>query len=512
MEINDKDKVLTNWAFFRFRGWHIWYFQNVLILVTVLFILPNLFLTIIFLWQLGSLLASIMNTFFFIALILDITVVIIISFSFLMEYFDSKHDLSWIVLLLPICGFVWVGLSLIWRFPYYIQGPLNFGFGMKININPAYSLIFIRLEQEPSSLLILITGSLVFLSFLILQDFLFSKKLQLNAQSIDKISFPNIGTFYGGSNVIGTLLFVFYAIFAEPQTVLPDFLHWILILAIIFKLVLTPLLGMVTTRKLVSCSSREYGDTDNEVKTSKLSHRFLGGCRSVTLIPSRRTRHRIYLGTLFLLFFPFSPFFFLNYSPQPYIDGPYIYREASTPEAMDVLRYIEELDLGEITGYDSYIRKRFLKEPWIMTNETLSFYLQKIENATLGNPFTPHPYSLGLTWNVKVLKNETTFLNLTTLVYYWEKGPSIPFSDHEIGYLTWWKDETQFTERFIDDLNRSTFLNYSLPTTWVYLGDFHYYEYSGDLGALGIYLKQVLFLDTNLNLVCFAHTGRWWVS
>ncbi|MFX1533193.1 MAG: hypothetical protein ACFFDI_03075 [Promethearchaeota archaeon] len=186
-----------------------------------------------------------------------------------------------------------------------------------------------------------------------------------------------------------------------------------------------------------------------------------------------------------------------------------ITRIATTVEKQAVLEYIESLDLKTITNYTNLGEN-------VLDNETLNSYLETIEEFTknIGNNRGGGSFTYRFNWTVAVYESDFSFLNNTSFL---ESYPNWTARLHDqwplnyfIYYLTWWDaNGTQHvstpTEYDKEVVLQQTNFSEGLEISWIYVGYLNYY-YSGGFGcgAYWNYVAQLIFLNDNLDLVCFA--------
>ncbi|MFX1505035.1 MAG: hypothetical protein ACFFDC_02870, partial [Promethearchaeota archaeon] len=260
----------------------------------------------------------------------------------------------------------------------------------------------------------------------------------------------------------------------------------------IFKLLLVPLLGMRTTRRYISCT----GITpSNEIppSVSNYKDKFIlwfksrkHVCQPVKMRPSKRISGIIVI-LMFLLFTqPISPFFLRNAFLSPYIEGPYITRNANS-DTIGILQYVENLPLTEITGISN--EEGGFYKFHLMTNSTLKFFLNQIANKPPIRLSSSPTYYYYLCWSVSLIESSSLILNSTEFSSYWKN-----VSKYDPDFLIWWD-------------NRS-----DLVTKWIFLGSFEYKQIAGPMSGHFIRASQVIFLNTDLEIICFAFYQSHYVS
>ena len=467
----------------RIHSWRLLFFQNILIILVTLLYIPQFILFHLF-WQLGHILGGIINLFFTFAILLDLIAILAycISSGGFIYYSRVKIPLKALTL---VSGLFWVGLSFFWRIPLFIKGPYNIGFSIRRSIaTPDIShMIF----NDPLLMFILLFSSLLFLIFLYSNDkLLFSSESEFHT-AVDDI---NIGTLYGLSNLFGFLL-IAITFFDDSS--------WLIQLGVFIKLVVTPVLGMRTSKKTMA--SLIYKDKTESTPFSKHITNWLKNIwrisSEVQVIPTKRGFFIIGCILLIIFLFPLSPFFIQYLAPQPTIYGPFIYRDYENDEALLALQYVESLSIAEITG---------CSEEFFMDNETLLFFLDLLSRGVSIEGSSFKPYSYSFIWNVTIMEPQFPVLNYSTVHFNW-------FDTEPMGYLDltcfiWWENSTRYLIQepsSYTDLNRTAFNAYSSPVKWVFYGWFNYSEIFGSLGAHGISAKQLIYLSQDNSIICFAY-------
>ncbi|MFX1249384.1 MAG: hypothetical protein ACFFBQ_18485 [Promethearchaeota archaeon] len=223
------------------RIWYLWLGQNVILLFSALLYIGGYLLLILESYLYVSL-RIILSVTLFIALLLDLIVVTTITIISVLEgenvLKNSQKDK--IPFIIAGCGLMWVITSILWRFPFYLRGPLNFGF------DPigSFSLQTLHPENDVSFFLFFLIASFFLFIFLVLQD--------RSPFPSERVS--NGRMIYGLAILFGNLLIVFYGLFGNilqiPNNINLTFPYWILML--LWKLVVTPLIGIIVAKKLVT--------------------------------------------------------------------------------------------------------------------------------------------------------------------------------------------------------------------------------------------------------------------
>ncbi|MFX1254386.1 MAG: hypothetical protein ACFFCZ_22430 [Promethearchaeota archaeon] len=192
-----------------------------------------------------------------------------------------------------------------------------------------------------------------------------------------------------------------------------------------------------------------------------------------------------------------------------------ITRIAMTAEQETVLEYIESLDLKTITNYNNPVSSL---EETILNNETLNSYLETIDAFTknIGNNRGGGSFTYRFNWTVAVYESEFSILNTTSFLGSYPNWTAKLYHqwplNYFIYYLTWWDDNgTQHvsspTEYDKEVVLQQTNFSEGLEISWVHVGYLNVFYGGGfGCGAYWNYVAQLIFLNANLDLVCFAIT------
>ncbi|MHA2248203.1 MAG: hypothetical protein ACXADY_24855 [Candidatus Hodarchaeales archaeon] len=490
-------EIQERWtSFIRLRtsGWRLLYFQNILIVIAALLLFPQ-FVLFFLSWRIGDVFGGIVNLIFTFAIILDLVAIFLICIGWIIWIYYSRPDQSVMKLsvIIFIFGLVWIVFSLLWRIPFFVNGPYNIGFAFK-HSNMENHLAAI-LPSDPILVSNLILTSIILLLFLYLNDILiFSSNNSFSSNSFKNI---NIGSFYGIFNLLGAVLALYFitsSIISEgPEPTAP---LWLGQVGIIFKLILTPLLGMRASRKYLTYLMHEDKVRIQPVSFFKSIITWLFQIwqikDKIPVFPNKKVVGMLGSVLLIILIIPFSPFSLKNLTPQPNVIGPYIYREYQSNEAKSTLQYVESLDLSELVTY------RW--NEYFVDNRTLNFILERMNSGISIEEPSFHPYSYKFIWNVSVNETEFPTLNLSTFQLDW-------FSIGLMGCFVWWENGTRYELENPDEMeniDRTEFLNVSIPVKWVFYGSFEYSETFGELGGHDIKVKQLIYLSEDNDILCIA--------
>lgn len=217
------------------------------------------------------------NYIFTFALLLDLISVFLISlgtFSYFrnQKNFDLKNKDSYI----PISGFLWVVFSLIWQFPFYLQGGFDLGHDQQfftLNKNVFYN----NLLNNQLMIIIQLLAAISLFFFLTSQEKYFKPLVdKKNSQNFGSDLEFGIGreTILGLINVISILLF-FFGGFLRPgaqdlaDTVGSNPNAIFLVMGVLFKITIVPLFVVLVCLKMIGLCRYSTDDiietkTDND--------------------------------------------------------------------------------------------------------------------------------------------------------------------------------------------------------------------------------------------------------
>ncbi|MFX0061025.1 MAG: hypothetical protein ACFFC7_02485 [Candidatus Hermodarchaeota archaeon] len=196
---------------------------------------------------------------------------------------------------------------------------------------------------------------------------------------------------------------------------------------------------------------------------------------------------------------------FLIYIPVPTIDIQ-ITRIADTDQERAVLEYIETIDLWEV---------RNSSNPWrgyILNNATLESFLKEVDllNTDIGS------YTYKFHWIAEVYESQFPYLNATSFLGSYPSWTEEQWLLNDyLDYLTWWDvNDTQHFPDFGSHLYSVSALeqvNFSenLAIKWVHAAHLYRYRVTPYSGSL-VHVSQIVFLNEDLDLVCFAISATGW--
>lgn len=465
----------------RKTGWRIWYFQNILLFI------PLCLLPLNFFSKKGEI-GGVINLSFYLAFFLDIFSIFLISLTVMVEFIlhrkNKKHSIM--VILIPFCGILWILVSIIWRFQFYVQEPYNFGFSIRRQYKPLEDTIYNEFFYNPLIKILLVSNSIVLLLFFLIQDnFLLFEKQTFKFKSRFT---GDIGTLFGLTNFFSNFLIFLITLTNVNLEQFPSYspMQFLLILTCwISQLLFVPILGMRTARKYIACmgmSSPSY-EISSHISSYKDSVKLwfkkrIEVCQPIDLTPSKKTITLIIILTLLLFTQPVSPFFIRKLSPSPYIIGPYITRNASK-DNLAILQHVENLNLYKITGVSGDFFG--LHSNFFMTNSTLKYFLNRIASKSA--------YYYLFRWTVSIREREEYEVKVD-IDHYWRTNDVHP------NFVAWWINGT-----LNKSYNTSALHNVRLSVRWIFWGSFQYDEKRGPLAAIWIDGYQLLFLNEDLGLV-----------
>jgi hypothetical protein len=446
------------------KGWQIWYFQNIFVIVTAFLIPIAIFLNVtqIF-WQGGEFTGILINISVWLVFILDITAISILSLAALLEIKKWKPNL-----IAAITGSVWVIFTLAWRVPWIIREPLNNRIGFRYEDSGPFLLDEFN---DISFLLFLLICNLLLLTLLVFND------LSLYPSKVDFQNFyriVNIGTIFGLANFLG-LMFIFIYISGIIQNA------WISALGVFIKLILTPILGIRTSKKYFLSSTGSIHSPPEKQSLDKrgMSLSWLKSIwtirQSGSPLPSKKSLRIITFISILCLIIPLSPFYAEKLIPKADIKIS-IDRYAENAEALQVLEYMESVDPSIITN-NSYLTQ------YMVVNQTLEHYLELIHTGT--------DRIYRLTWIISLVAFNYTELNVSVLSFDYE----------DMYYICWWENGSQYVyDTYYQSFDFiQEFSSFSLEVKWVSYGKF---DFSGNLNYISA--EQILFLNDNFDLVFYG--------
>ncbi|MFX1548707.1 MAG: hypothetical protein ACFFCU_21050, partial [Promethearchaeota archaeon] len=138
----------------------------------------------------------------------------------------------------------------------------------------------------------------------------------------------------------------------------------------------------------------------------------------------------------------------------------------------------------------------------LMTNSTMNSFLKRITkkpSLPIGR-FRGSSYYYYFKWSVSLIESPR---KSPVFSLFWMKvstyGPDI---------LIWWDNGTRIRISNI----RGFGYNYNSPIKWIFLGKFHYEQFSGPMSGHIIRASQLIFLNEALEVICFAFSQTHYVA
>lgn len=221
-------------------GYLVWLIQNLLVLIAAVvfsfyhnnFYSEGLSFTVLFI------LYTVSNCILFFALILDLFAIGVLAF---VGFYLRRDSEIWSSRIILISAGFWIILSLFWRIPFFLQGPVNFGFAVGSSTLTG-KLVEFRMT-DPLNNEFMYT-SIFFSSFFL---FLFFTVLHSSGSTRGFRMYLNRGFFYGFINFLSISFFILsiLGVFL-PFLGIDEFLALTLwLFTTVFKLFITPFCGMV---------------------------------------------------------------------------------------------------------------------------------------------------------------------------------------------------------------------------------------------------------------------------
>jgi len=217
-------------------GYTLWFLQNLLILMAaVIFcyhyndVIPGrLAPSVQLLLHVSS------NSLMFLALLLDLVTVSLLAYS---GFFLHRASTPRFARILFVSGLLWLVVSLFWRTPFYLQGPLDFGFAMGPFLNEVWPQYGMRDVFNNHFMMNSLFFSSLFLA-------VFFTCLHRSASTRGIRMYLNLGMTYGMINL--SAICAFFLIYLLRGVHSSEFFIFALfILSFVLKLFLTPVAGLL---------------------------------------------------------------------------------------------------------------------------------------------------------------------------------------------------------------------------------------------------------------------------
>ena len=263
-------------------GWKILLIQNLILLIPLTACIPIISGGVYqFLVSIGAAdyESYIINYIFNFALILDLIAISLISLSVLIVFQPQKEEYDYRKkeLYIPILGFLWVILSVIWRFPFLTGGGFDLGLSIgtpwKIEDNDFYMSLLNNIVMIAFQL----SGAICLFFFLNFQEKyhkpLFNEKYE-NAVEND-LELPSIGriNLYGLLNIISVVLILMGSNLMVRNLESQETYGYsrsngfFLFFGLFFKASIIPLLAIVVCWKFISLKNSDTPPSNHQADT-----------------------------------------------------------------------------------------------------------------------------------------------------------------------------------------------------------------------------------------------------
>ncbi len=204
------------------------------------------------------------NYIFTFALILDIISILIISLSTFAHFrsLRNEYDFKSKEMLIPIFGFLWTSFSLLWRFPFYLEGGFDLGFNEQGFLELEENKFYGGLLNNKFMIFFQLIGTICLFFFLYFQEKYLEPVIKIKSKDIGKDIDFGIGraTILGVINVIAVLLiFLGSNITANSQDMMDIYgvrsNGIFFLLGIIFKIVIIPLIALWVCWKIIALAN-----------------------------------------------------------------------------------------------------------------------------------------------------------------------------------------------------------------------------------------------------------------
>ncbi|MFX1255316.1 MAG: hypothetical protein ACFFCZ_27185 [Promethearchaeota archaeon] len=507
-------------------GLQIWLYQNLLMIFILLLFIPNIIL-FFFMFKIGAFIGGLMNALFYCAMLLDISAIILITFHEMQKIWlwrtRTSKELSRRLFITPLAGISWIGLTILWRLPWFLREPYELGVGLRYLTTSVYWNLWGY--HEPGFALLFLAANFSFLIFVTrLGTFSSQRGHPTNFfQSYTSNRFFNYG---------------FISLFSAILVVLDPLNFTIRFIGIISKFCIVPFVGLSAIKSLYGDLAQEETQEPGAFLSEGKNQRLIPinvSQRSIPIDvlkgsfrPSSKTILGVLLCAIVLVTIPVSPFFITKAWISVEANGPYVNRLTTDLEELHILQHVEGLNLRDLTGYPGdFIGGSYGSYGYVMNNETLTEFLDEI--AGYDYSFST-PYSYYFNWTIAAYESAYPLLNASSFQAsfpdwsIWDAiSLTLPYT-----YLIWWSNngtrniiEGNFFKEGFDEWwwypvlfygNSSEgdpFISENLAIKWIVPG---YFEYTYEsIFSISKSTQQLLFLDENLDLVCFviSEAPRW---
>jgi hypothetical protein len=201
------------------------------------------------------------NYIFTFALILDLISVVIISLSSFSHFWTlrDEYDFKSKEMSIPIFGFLWVVFSLLWRFPFYLEGGFDLGFNEQGFLDLEANQFYNGLLNNQVMLFFQLFGAICLLFFLYFQEKYFEPINKIKSNDTGKDIEIGVGraTVLGVLNVISVLSILFGSNITPNSQESMDIYGVrsngiFFLIGIIFKIIIIPLLTLWVCWKIIA--------------------------------------------------------------------------------------------------------------------------------------------------------------------------------------------------------------------------------------------------------------------
>ncbi|MFX0066050.1 MAG: hypothetical protein ACFFC7_28110, partial [Candidatus Hermodarchaeota archaeon] len=457
----------------------------------------------------GAFIGGLMNALFYCNMLLDISAIILITFHELQKIWlwrtRTSKELSGRLFITPLAGISWIGLTILWRLPWFLREPYELGLGLRYLTTSVYWDLWGY--HEPGFALLFLAANFSLLIFV----------TSLGTFSSQRGNPTNFFQSYTSKRFF---IYGLISLVSSILVVLDPLNFTIRFIGSISKCFIVPYVGISAIKSL-------YGDLAQE--ETQEPGAFLSEGKNQRLIPinglkgsfrpSRQTILAVLLCAIVLVTIPVSPFFITKAWVSIEANGPYVNRLTTDLEELHILQYVEGLNLRELTGYHAdFTRGGY---GYVMNNETLTKLLDEI--AGYEYSFST-PYSYYFNWTIAAYKSAYPILNASSFQASFPDWPIWDAINRSMLYpcLVWWSNNGTrniiegnffkegfdewwwYPELFYDENSTSgdPFISENLAIKWIVPG---YFEYNrAGIFSISIRTQQLLFLDENLDLVCFV--------
>ncbi|MHA2155195.1 MAG: hypothetical protein ACXABU_07635 [Candidatus Hodarchaeales archaeon] len=467
---------------FRYLGWKIWSIQNTFVLAISISFIPIFFFSNTSLWKVGYFLVSILRIIFSLFLFLDLVAIALIGASVAYnQKFSSLNILE--KRFLGLVGF-WLFFASIIRmilFEANISTPLT-----EIDFYSKY----LSLLSDTGFLIVWVISNILLIILLVVDS-------QINPLEIRKGFFEDHRSKFGLFSLLPVLILLLGNVFLDSLSSFALFeeygssLIYLVFGLVVSKYIITPVLGKQAGRiEIIQIFKSKVRTSEGDPRRPII----INMRKTKYLKNTKKVRNAIMIIGIFLIIFPFSPFFITSMYKGPEVSVT-IHRQYSDNDALNTLLYIEGLPLNSITSITS---------EHIMTNNTLNNKLNLIEesaNIDFTYLLRSSPKTISLYWDVNIINLGDVLLDTSIVGDYWYSQSYDRLNDYATIFI-YWVDGNRYG-------NLEAFNSSEPYAEWLYKGEFNWITNSGSFfGGRAVYVAQLLFLDDNFEPVCFIFRER----